>query len=703
MVRSEGRTSVVFAVALAAVIAGAIALMHFKAARDDAAAIVAPAQAASAKSERASSALELPLPSADVTRVAPAEAQHASAARPSDDVTVLHVQVVDKSDAAITSGMLECNWRASVEKPASGRVNARIAGATTDVTLPKEASLCTVTASAAGFPPVQVTAAGFRGNRKSGPITGRVDHDVRIVLGNTNTGTTLSGAIIVNGERRVPDGLNIIVDSTIGRALVNQVDATYVVAVGLENVPAMLRVDSDDSPTQQFQVPDAGADGNRHLDLKLETKRTLHVHAVDDATGAPASGVKLSCYMRVLAEDSVLRRTFNERTSRRTSDAQGNCDFRSLPDDGLVQLSETKDELSDIKPLFAVTLTRESPADFNETVRVNTARASVWGNVPASPGSRPGVASSYHVVRARRLASGAASGDERPVDQDAAGRWSFECEAPSDWFVWLTSAGVRVSQVERVLVDVARSIGPVQLALAPLHDVTLRMIDLPPNGTIAMFISDVAGGPSQREIFGFTGPELAHVLHVQGPVRVNIHSQTRGPGSKTEFATTVTIDPRVTPEVVVDMHDEHARRAEITLNGVPPVGETVLSFIALDDTGARAGQFSNFALTDGKSDSATALPGGRYMYWLNTDKHRGLICGIVNVAEPADESLVRIDWRGNEIPRERLGAGVELVSVDGFSCANLNPFEKQVRWSLAWGADVKTLLMPDKCEYTVLK
>ena len=156
-------------------------------------------------------------------------------------------------------------------------------------------------------------------------------------------------------------------------------------------------------------------------------------------------------------------------------------------------------------------------------------------------------------------------------------------------------------------------------------------------------------------------------------------------------------------EDLVDMHDKHARKAEITMNGSPPAGETVLSFIALDESGARTGQGSNFALTDGKSDGVTALPGGRYMYWLNTLKHHGLICGIVNVPEAGDATVVKIDWHGNEIPRDRLGAGVELVSIDGFSCASLKPSERQIRWSGGWGASVTTLLVPDKCEYNVLK
>jgi hypothetical protein len=702
MAGSSHRASIVLALAMAALIGGALALMHFKGAHDEVAALVEPSSKAAAKSEPAPSALELPLAAPESATSKPAEPPHAPAAvPPAADATVLHVQVVDMSGAAVTSGMLECNWRASGDNALSGRVNARITGQTTDVTLPVDATSCKITASAATFPPAQVTAAGFRHKNKGAAPAGRVDHDVRIVVG-MNTGTTLSGAIYVNGTKRVPDALNIIVDATIGRALVNQVDATYVVPYGEDRVPHELRVDSDDSPTQTFKAPDADSEGNRHLDLKLESKRSLRVHAVDDATGAAASGVSLSCYVRVTVQDSVMRRVFNEHTSRRTTDAQGNCEFHCLPDDGLVKLTETKDERSDIKPLLTLTLTSTSPAEFDQTVRVNAARATVFGDIPAPAGSGPGMSSSYRVVRARRLESGASSSEEMAVTQDA-GRWSFECEAPSDWFVWLTSENARVSQVERVTVDRPRSIGPVQLMLTPLHDVTLRMINLPASGTIIMFIADVAGGPSQHENFAFTGPEVAHVIRVQGPVRVNVHSQAGPAGSKTEFATTITIDPQATPEVVVDMHDKHARKAEITMNGSPPAGETVLSFIALDESGARTGQGSNFALTDGKSDGVTALPGGRYMYWLNTLKHHGLICGIVNVPEAGDATVVKIDWHGNEIPRDRLGAGVELVSIDGVSCAAMKPFEKQVRWSPAWGADVTTLWMPEKCEYTVLK
>jgi hypothetical protein len=79
------------------------------------------------------------------------------------------------------------------------------------------------------------------------------------------------------------------------------------------------------------------------------------------------------------------------------------------------------------------------------------------------------------------------------------------------------------------------------------------------------------------------------------------------------------------------------------------------------------------------------------------------VCGIVNVPDSSEPSALRIEWSGKSVPREKLGAGVELVSIDGFSCASLKPGERQIRWSGGWGASVTTLLVPDKCEYNVLK
>ena len=509
----------------------------------------------------------------------------------------------------------------------------------------------------------------------------------------------------MNGEKRVPDGLNILVDEVRGRALVNRIDATYVVQVGVEHTPGILRVDSDDTPTRQFNVPDADADGNRHLDLLLESKRSLRVHAVDDASGAPAIGVSLSIYSRAQGEVRSPLHNFVEHTVRKTTDAQGNCVFRSLPEDGIVTLTETKDERGEFKPLLSLTVTRESPAELAQTVRVNAKRASVWGILPVPEGGGAS-ASTLRVHRARASETGGRSYDERFVDQNARARWSFECEVPSEWLIWLDEYGERVSPIMRVAVDRAESIGPVTIERAATRDVLLRIIHLPASGNLTLFVTDVAGGPMQKETFVFEAADLEHVIHVRGRVHLIVRCNASGPESRIGISETLTIDPQAVSELVVDMHGDRLHKVELRLNGAYPSRGGILSLRALSNTGRMTGFQSVFILNIGVCAMSNALPAGAYMYSLQSTEDAGLIYGIVNVSDAEDEDTVKIDWHGKAIPREMLGIGVELVSLDGFSCANLTPIERQIRWSSfapEWPPETPMLLMPDKCEYNVLK
>ena len=79
-----------------------------------------------------------------------------------------------------------------------------------------------------------------------------------------------------------------------------------------------------------------------------------------------------------------------------------------------------------------------------------------------------------------------------------------------------------------------------------------------------------------------------------------------------------------------------------------------------------------------------------------------MVTGIAHVPD-AVEALIRLDWSGKALPREALGTGVELVSVDGFSLANLKPYLRHHSWPKNYGPEVTTLLVPTKCEYTVIK
>jgi hypothetical protein len=327
-------------------------------------------------------------------------------------------------------------------------------------------------------------------------------------------------------------------------------------------------------------------------------------------------------------------------------------------------------------------------------------RAVVWGTAPEATTD---ASTKYEVFYARPPSSSEPVYRELPARLDERHRWSFDCDVNTDWLVWLTQDGAIVSNIERIHVDRSRAYGPIQLAPMSLKLVNVRLIHLPGRGKVTTLVYDLAGGPTQRDFAAFSHAELSTSLSVQGPVDACFQCSASPRNSLTESSEWRMIDPQASREVVVDMHGDRMRGVVFRVNGEAPKGETLLALIALDEAGAFAGRTTTFTILDGKSDVPAPLPGGSYLYSLTGDADRGLICGTTTVRDAADQVAATIDWHGKSVPREKLGHGVELVSVDGVSCANLKQFTRQILWRTTKVEDASTLLVPEKCEYVVLE
>jgi hypothetical protein len=651
-----------------------------------------PASAASAPVE--ASAVE----QASTTERAPAVAPPPAVQL--GDVTVLHVQVVNTAGAAITQGHLECGWQGEwrASNPDTGRVDAELAGSVTDIVLPLIAESCKLTASAAGYPPASTRVFGFRRPKQdAAPLPGRVDHDVRIVLGAPTEGPTLSGSITVNGERRVPEGLAIVVNSTIGLALVDHVAATYVVPKP-SVTPTKVVATSDESLSCELAVPPAGADGNWHLDLPLVSGRCLYVHAVDGTNGAAAAGAALTLQVSILSERTVKMMSFRQQTLTSTTDARGNCVFRCLPVEGRATLRESKKEHSEDKPLLELRLTPDSPPEFRETVTLNAAQASVSGTLPVPPGTGPGLSSSYRVQRARIGDGGRTAPVEGAVPVDARSGWSFECEVPSDWRVWLSNGTARVSQIEEVHVTQA----PIELRLQEAIELRLRLVNSPGAGSVSIAIVEDAGDPWRHEEVPITASEFVHPLRLHGPARLTVRCKAGKGMSVSESRQILSVDPSRTPELTVDLHGDRVHGVTLTLNGEAPQGETVLPFVGLDASGKPTMEGVIFHLLDGKSRDPVPVVPGTYLYILQSDSAHGAIFGALHVPDSAEPAVLRLDWRGVALPRSSLGTGIEFESIEDVSGSSWVEGLRQVRWSKSWGPEIETLLVPEHAKYRVL-
>jgi len=709
MVSSRSRRSIAVA-SFVAVVALVCAFVVFDA-KPPPTSVAVPRPLIDAPHEPASRALETPPLDLETAQSA-ARAEHSSAALAEPDaLTVLHVSVVAPSGGPITSGTIDVEWRGDPhdQTAPSGHVHANISGATTEMKLPLAAETCAVSASSTGYPPAQVIARGFRRLRPdAAPLAGRVDHNVRIVLGQREEGPTISGSITVNGKRRVPDALRITVNGVHAEPLIDRTNASYSISgLSLRSIePSVieLRVESDETPIRKFTVPEPDADNHRHIDLDLESNGALFVHAIDDSSGEPAIGVALALEVNTISQ-RTLRATFsNTRTIHEKTDDHGDCVFHGFTQDGKLTLREAKSEKSGDAPLLTIDLAPDSPSEFHETVRVNAAKATVWGIVPAPPGSGPGLSGSYRVMRARSSPDGRRPlGDPISVLADGEARWSFECAAPSQWLVWLTQDKVRVSPTERVVVDQARSHGPVSLTLATMHAVRLQMTNLPPTGSVHMFINDEAGGPTTSETIPITASELEHAIQLLGPSRLSMTCTPGATDSRTQTHRMLRVDPQQSPVVTVDWHNDRERPIALTLNGSAPTEDCVISLMRLDEDGGVTSDGTVFSIVQGRSDRAMPISSGTYLYAILSDHDRGALYGIARVADSAELTAMKVDWRGKLVPRATLGVGIEFATLEGFSCARLRADLRQVSWPKTWGNEVTALLVPENCEYSVMK
>jgi hypothetical protein len=612
------------------------------------------------------------------------------------DLTVLHVRVVAKDGTPLTRGCIDCTWkgRPTLTMP-TGRVAVNIAGFVTNIEMPSAAETCVVTASISGLPPARAELAGFR--RKAGdsaPVIGRVDRDVSVKVLDTLHGPTLFGSILVNGEARVPDGLEIIVDRAGGRALVNRVDATYVVPSLVRGPPKSVRVESDDSLPQWFHEPSITADGDWRLDLALVSKHKLHVTAVDATTNNPAGGVELAC------ESGMTRHV------RKTTDANGECEFRGFSDSDTLTLREVRGSRMEAMPIFSIRLTDQTPDEIRATVRVGAPKAVVWGKLPDEYRHGPS-------VRYTR-----ATGDGSPlfghsVKMDDDGLWSFECEVPSEWSVWIGEQNSSVTRVQRVVVERAQEYGPIQFVRATDTFVRLVVKNAPSSDGIYVAAEDVFGRrlcsekviPSASDRIGSSiRPDVIDSFSTRHAFTIELDVITKAGALRASVERIAMVDPQVTTEVTIDISEQ--QELQFRVNGSPPSGRSRLELHGLNELGSTSGERAMFELVDGVSRTALPLPAGTYLYEFHgqqSPREHACARGIASVQSGSGAHAVMIDWRSRAVALDTLGSGIAFARLDGVSCTSLAPELREVHWPRGMSDTVTTVLVPESCEYTVLK
>ena len=380
----------------------------------------------------------------------------APAAPSAHDGPVLRVRVVDTEQNAVAAGVLSvCPDRMPMRRVfAAARpfVAVPIAGAFTDVPLPKGTRSATVTACSANPIPSRPTDVLELGELEV--------RELSLEVGRALTAPSIAGRVLVDGVQRVPSGLSIQFISG-GSGLVHALDATWAV----ESVPekdSSLVVTSDETVLARIEPKSENLTRGR-LDLELSTGRTLVVKLVDRVTGRPHADSSF-----VLRTDRpVDGRVWDSRMRVLRTDGQGTCrttgiplrgGFSLLPDldpvrRGMV-LNNVVDAMSTFwtcEPWYSRRVAESDPEVVELELRVDipTPGGSAFGFVPAH------LRSSLDEKKARLVSAevtdvDADGGDLFEVPRDTNGRWTLSSHWPSRHFVWIQDVGTRAALTERV-------------------------------------------------------------------------------------------------------------------------------------------------------------------------------------------------------------------------------------------------------------
>jgi len=128
----------------------------------------------------------------------------------------------------------------------------------------------------------------------------------------------------------------------------------------------------------------------------------------------------------------------------------------------------------------------------------------------------------------------------------------------------------------------------------------------------------------------------------------------------------------------------------------------VISLMSLDGEGRVTFDGTVFSVVHGKSDRAMPVVPGAYLYVILSDHERGALYGTEHASDAAAGTPMKIAWSGKLLQRDSLGKGIELVTLEEMSCANLPQNLRQILWPKTWGAEVTVLFVPEHCEYTVM-
>jgi hypothetical protein len=633
-------------------------------------------------------------------------AEHASsrlARESSRDETVLHVQVLDPSRAAVTAGLLE--WYAGelqFPETQEGGLHSStpIRGSFTDLSLPSTCSEAVLIASAASGPATLQRVECLRGAGPDWRPSGFVEHDVTIVLERDPSLSIVHGSIYADSVRRVPSGLKVLLqyDSNVAGATLEElllrqprlaaidpVRSEY--AVGpLTPAATALWVTSDETIPRWIPL-DASTDAEDiQLDLHCEAGRTLHLTCIDERSGLAASDACIGT--ETLVAVSTTERKVSSRAYSATYHADGNgeCVISGLPSRGTFRVTEcpsrevdSDKEHSRIRIrstiLLEIDLEPDLPREIWRELRLASAGADlsrVWGDESALE-ARFGPSLEVCFAPTRTLHERSTL---RTADLSSTG-WEARVRAPDDYAFWIESGGKRRSEIESLWISASQDVGPITFTPRQSSAARFAWTDAPVGSRMTLTMLNAKGSESLADLT-LADSEGELELEVESSCELNL--TLHGSGAD-ELQRRFEWDPAHEPVLAVDMHGSQARRLGLEIEGVYRHGNEELILFGLDCLSGERPVRAFSTLHDGVSSGSLALPPGEYFYRL-LGSGSECIAGTAKLGVLDASAELTIAWKGHRRNLEDLppnsSGGLILESVGGIELSVLVPEELRV-------------------------
>ncbi len=576
---------------------------------------------------------------------APAPSAASDTHASTEDLTLLRVSIVDPAGTRATEGLLECyaGPRSFPETNDDGlRLSVPVRAETTEVILPADCTEALLVAHASIGPTTLWRVEDLRGAGPEFRVSGFVERDVEIVLVRDPSVPVAQGTIWVDGERRVPAGLKILLhhDDGEGTATMEELllrqpklatvdigEAAYAVGPLTESAAA-LWVTSESTAPCWVPLPFPRSPEGISLDLHCATGSTLHLACVDDRSGLPVPGARIETETLVATSTTERKISFRTFTTSRTADRNGECVIRGLPAGGIFRVTSPSSAESsrELAPagirlggaiLLELRLDPELSSDLWREVRIPGARedvARVWGRVAdlvavarsRAADERAPLEVCFAPLRSQR--------EESAVRRASIGTvaWEARVPGPDDVAFWVEREGRRVSEVVELWIAGNRETGPVSFAPRNTCPASFRWTDAPVGGRAVLALLSARGVETLAD-WAFADPrgELELELDAGGSLNLTL-SGSGGDEVQRQFDW----NPARRPILEVDLCGSRARliRLEIPSETRSRDGEIVL-FGSHDRAGESPVRVVA-ELRDGVTRAALAVPPGEYFYRL---------------------------------------------------------------------------------------